>query len=109
MTDQRQLYRVAIDRTGLVRRGDQAYSCHVIDLTEQGVRLEINETSAFQAGDELQLEFALTDADRLACTIQVTNLRLPYIGGAIVQMAAEQQKRLSTFIEQVNGLSMTGF
>lgn len=109
MTDQRHLYRITIDRTGLVRSGDQAYSCHVIDLTEQGVRIEINGTFAFRAGDELQLEFALTDVDLLVCTIQVTNLRPPYIGGAIVQIAAEQQKRLSTFIEQVNGLSMTGF
>src|SRR5215813_12336653 len=84
MSDQRQLYRVAIDRTGQVRRGDQAYSCHVIDLTEHGVRLQLNGT--FLAGDELQLEFALTDVDLLACTIQVTNRRPPYIGATIVQM-----------------------
>jgi hypothetical protein len=106
MTDQRQLYRVPIDRAGQVRRGGQAYSCHVIDLTEHGVRLQINGT--FQAGDELQLEFALTDVDRLACTIQVTNRRPPYIGAAIVQMAPDQQKRLSRFIEQVNTMNMGG-
>ena len=107
MTDQRQLYRVAIDRTGQVRRGDQAYPCHVIDLTEHGVRLQI--TEVFRAGDELQLEFALTNAEVLACTIQVTNRRPPYIGAVIVQMAPDQQKRLSSFIEQVNALNMTGF
>jgi hypothetical protein len=107
MSDQRQLYRVAIDRTGQVRRGDQVYSCHVIDLTEHGVRLQLNET--FLAGDELQLEFALTDVELLACTIQVTNRRPPYIGAVIVHMAPDQQKRLSSFIEQVNALNMIGF
>jgi hypothetical protein len=107
MADQRQLYRVAIDRTGQIRRGDQAYSCHVIDLTEHGVRLQIDET--FLTGDELQLEFALTDVDLLACRIQITNRRPPYIGAAIVQMAPDHQKRLSSFIEQVNALNMTGF
>ncbi len=107
MTDQRQLYRVAIDRTGQVRRGSQAYPCHVIDLTEHGVCLQM--TEMFRAGDELQLEFALTNVDMLACTIQVTNRRPPYIGAAIVQMAPDQQKRLSSFIEQINALNMTGF
>ena len=107
MTDQRQLYRVAINRTGQVRRGRQAYSCLVIDLTEHGVRLQAE--GAFTAGEELHLEFALTDLDPLACTIQVTNRRPPYMGAAIIQMASDQQKRLSSFIEQVNALNMIGF
>ena len=107
MADQRQLYRVAIDRTGEVRRGDQAYTCHVIDLTEHGVRLQIN--GAFLTGDRLQLEFALTDIDLLSCTIQVTNRRPPYIGAVILQMAPDQQRLLSRFIEQVNALNMSGF
>ncbi|HET7909504.1 MAG TPA: PilZ domain-containing protein [Nitrospira sp.] len=106
MTHQRRLYRVAIDRTGQVRRGLQAYPCHVIDLTEHGVRLQVDGT--FSTGDELQLEFTLTDVDALACTIQVTNLRPPYLGAAIIQIASDQQKRLASFIEQVNALNMTG-
>jgi hypothetical protein len=107
MADQRQLYRVAIDRTGQVRRGDKAYTCQIVDLTEHGVRLEINGT--FLTGEKLQLEFALTDADLFACTIQVTNCRPSYIGAVIVQVAPEQQKRLTRFIEQVNALNMAGF
>jgi len=107
MTDKRQLYRVAIDRTGLVRRGDQAYACHVIDLTEHGVRLEMDGT--FRPGEELQLEFSLTDADMVACTIHVTNRREPYVSAVIVQMADDQQQRLSSFIEQINSLNMAGF
>lgn len=107
MTQQRQLYRVAVDRTGQVRRGPQASACHVIDLTEHGVRLQVDGT--FSTGDELQLEFTLTDLDALVCTIQVTNRRPPYLGAAIIQMASDQRKRLASFIQQVNALNMTGF
>lgn len=107
MTQQRQLYRVPIDRTGQVRRGPHAYPCHVIDLTEQGVRLQVDGT--FSTGDELQLEFALTDLDALTCTIQVTNRRPPYLGAVITHIASDQQKRLASFIEQINALNMTGF
>jgi PilZ domain len=107
MANQRQLYRVAIDRTGHVRRGDETLSCNVLDLTEQGVRLQIDGT--FSVGEKLHLEFALTDAEVLVCTVQVTHSRPPQIGAAIVYIAPDHQRRLSSFIEQMNALNMTGF
>jgi len=35
MSEQRQLYRVTIDRTGHVRRGDDSFLCNVIDVTDK--------------------------------------------------------------------------
>ena len=107
MSEHRQLYRVTIDRTGHVRRGDDSFPCNVIDVTEKGVRLRIEGT--FRQGEELYLEFPLTDSEVLACAIQVTNRRPPHMGAAIVHMAPDQQDRLSSFIEQLNALNMTGF
>jgi hypothetical protein len=107
MSEQRQLYRVTIDRTGHVRRGDDTFPCNVIDVTEKGVRLRIEGT--FRQGEELYLEFPLTDSEVLACAIQVTNRRPPHMGAVIVHMAPDQQDRLSSFIEQLNALNMTGF
>ena len=107
MADHRQLYRVAIDRTGQIRRGDETFPCNVVDVTEQGVRLQVD--GAFRAGEELQLEFTLTDVDAVACAIKVTHCRTPEIGAAIVQIAPDHQRRLSSFIEQLNALNMTGF
>lgn len=107
MTYQRKLYRVAIDRTGHLQRGDETFVCNVIDMTEQGVRLKSDET--FRMGEELNLEFALTETDRLACTIHVTHSQPPYIGAAIVRIAPDHQQRLSRFIEELNALNMTGF
>ena len=107
MADLRKLYRVAIDRTGHVRRGDETFVCKVIDMTEQGVRLRSDET--FRVGEELDLEFALTEADVLACVVHVTHSQSPYIGVAIVRIAPDHQERLSRFIEELNALNMTGF
>jgi len=107
MAKERQLFRLAIDRIGIVRRGEETFPCKVVDLTEKGVRLEID--GAFGVGDELHLEFALTESERLRCTIHITHIRLPSVGAEIVRMAPDDQERLSRFIEELNALNMTGF
>ena len=107
MAKQRQLFRLTIDRTGMVRRGEQTSPCRVVDLTEKGVRLQIDGT--FSIGDELHLEFALTESERIGCTVHVTHSRPPYLGAEIVGMASEDEARLSHFIEELNALNMTGF
>lgn len=106
MAHRRQLFRVAIDRTGQVRRGDETIACDVIDLTEKGVRLRIGGT--FGVGERLHLRFPLTEGDWMACDIQITHTRLPEMGATIVDIASAHRQRLSRFIEQVNALSMTG-
>lgn len=107
MAKQRQLFRLAIDRTGNLRRGEKVLPCHVVDLTEKGVRLQID--GIFSVGEELQLEFALTEDNAIVCAIRVTHSQPPQLGAAIVQMAPNHQARLSHFIEELNALNMTGF
>ncbi len=107
MANQRQLYRLAIDRTGHIQRGDETFTCNVMDMTEQGVRLWSDGT--FRVGEELRLKFALTEGDVLACTIHVTHSDPPHIGAAIIGIDPEHQRRLSSFIEQLNALNMPGF
>jgi|RhiMetdeSRZDD1v2_1073273.scaffolds.fasta_scaffold148765_3 PilZ domain len=107
MAKQRQLFRIAIDRTGEVRRGNETFTCNVVDLTEKGVRLRIDGT--FRLGEALQLIFPLTETDRVECVIEVTHHRPPQVGAAIVRMASEDEARLSRFIEELNALNMTGF
>ena len=107
MAKQRQLFRIAIDRTGEVRRRQETIACRVIDLTEKGVRLRIDGT--FLVGEELRLRFPLSDADVLECMIEVTHHRPPEIGAAIVRMAPDHEARLSRFIDDLNALNMQGF
>ena len=107
MSKQRQLFRLAIDRTGNVRRGDDVRPCHIVDLTEKGVRLQTAGT--FRVDEELQLEFALTEDNAIVCAIRVTHSQPPLLGAAIVHMPPDHQARLSHFIEELNALNMTGF
>ena len=107
MAKQRQLFRIAIDRTGEVRRGNETSTCNVVDLTEKGVRLRIDGT--FRVGEELQLIFPLTDTDLVECVVEVTHHQPPQVGAAIVRIAPEHEARLSRFIEDLNALNMTGF
>lgn len=107
MAQQRQLFRVGIDRTGQVRRGAETFPCKVVDVTEKGVRLEMDH--AIGVGEELYLEFTLTEQDQLGCAIQVTHSRPPHLGAVIVDIAADHRARLADFIQQLNALNMIGF
>jgi hypothetical protein len=101
------LFRIAIDRTGQVQRGGETRPCRVVDLTEKGFQLSIE--GVFQPGETLQLEFALHENDRVACTVKVTYARPPYLGVVITGISPDQKAKLSRFIDQVNILIMTGF
>ena len=84
MAQKRELFRVAIDRTGLT-------------------------DGAFHAGEVFHLEFALNETSSVMCTVQVTHVRAPYLGAVITTISSDYQTQLSRFIEQVNSLNMTGF
>ena len=107
MAAKRHLFRFAIDRTAEVRRGETTIPCQLVDLTEKGIRLRVEGT--FGIGEELHLQFPLTEGELFHCVIQVTYNQPPHVGAVIVCTTPEQQKRLSDFIEQVSALNMTGF
>ena len=107
MAQKRELFRVAIDRTGLIQRGAETFPCRVIDLTEKGFQFRTD--GAFHAGEVFHLEFALNETSSVMCTVQVTHVRAPYVGAVITTISPDYQTQLSRFIEQVNALNMTGF
>lgn len=107
MAQQRELFRVAIDRTGQIRCGAETVPCKVIDMTEKGFQLQVE--GAFRVGEELHLEFTLSETSPIVCTVQVTHVRPPYLGTRIASISPDQQALLSRFIEQLNALNMTGF
>lgn len=107
MGQKRELFRVAIERTGHIHRGAEVASCKVLDLTEKGVQLRTD--LPVTAGEALQLEFNLTKACPIQCTIQVTHVKPPLLGARITGISSEHQKQLSQFIEQLLALNLTGF
>ena len=107
MGEQRRLFRIMIDRSGEIRRGDKTFPCKVIDLTEKGFQLESN--GDFRVGDELHLEFVLSEPNLLTCTVRVTHIRHSCLGAEILRISPDHQAELTGFIDQLNALNMTGF
>jgi hypothetical protein len=107
MTQKRELFRVAIDRICQIRRGAEPAPCKVLDLTEKGFQLQVEEP--VEVGDELQLEFNLSEGCPVLCTVLVTHVHPPNIGVRIIRISPEQQTQLSRFIDQLNQLNMIGY
>lgn len=107
MAQKRELFRIAVDRKGELRRGQTVASCDVLDLTEKGVRLRTD--LPVQAGDRLQLHFYLTASCPLTCTVQVARVAPPWVGATIDDISPEDREKLTRFIEDLNALHMTGF
>jgi hypothetical protein len=106
MAQKRELFRVAIDRSGQIQRGSETLPCQVVDLSEKGFQLCVE--GSFSAGEVLHLEFPLGESDPIACTVQVTHVRPPHLGAVIAGISPDQRAKLSCFIDQLNALNMTG-
>jgi len=108
MKQDRGLFRLSIQRAGRLIRGDQSVPCDVLDLTEKGMLIQAAVSPAV-TGDQLKLEFELTPALTIHCTIVVTHAAPPHLGARITDISPEDQIHLSRFIDQLLALNMTGF
>lgn len=107
MGHNRELFRIALERRGTLRRGAEAATCDVLDLTEKGVQLKTD--LPVMVGETLQLEFSLTDICAIRCSIRVTRVSAPSVGACITDIAPADQKQLSHFIEELIALNLGGF
>jgi len=103
----REFYRIAVDRSGTVRRGGESVACDVLDLTEKGVQLTTD--LAVRVGETLELDFSLTDAVEIHCSILVTRVSGKSVGSCISDIAPGDQERLSRFINDLVALNLGGF
>jgi hypothetical protein len=106
MTQQRQQYRIPIERTGRITRDGVVSDCHVADLTEQGFQIQTKIPLA--TGEVVRLSCPLDVHTEIECGIAVTHARPPVFGTRIVDIAPEQQERLARFIQRLITLTMMG-
>lgn len=107
MGGQRDLFRVSIVREGIVRNGSAIAPCAVTELTAQGIGLSTDLPAA--PGDRLELTFDLTDRQRVNCTLLVTHVALPRLGGPIAVISAEDRRRVASYLEDHAAISLTAF
>jgi len=81
--------------------------CEVVDLTEKGV--QIKTALLVEAGETLQLQFALSSTCTIHCAVQVTRVSAPFVGACISDISPDDQQSLSRFIEQLIALNLGGF
>lgn len=103
----RELFRIAVERTGTVRRGDETAACEVLDLTEKGVQLKTD--LPLKNGELLQLDFSLTDAIAIHCGLHVTHVSGTSVGTSITDIAPADQEHLSRFIDALIAMNLGGF
>lgn len=106
MNQNRQQYRIPIERTGRLTRNGTLSDCHVSDLTEQGFQVQTD--LPLVVGEVVRLSCALDGHTEIECGIAVTHARLPVFGSRIVDISPEQHERLSRFIQQLITLNMMG-
>lgn len=105
MNQQRELFRISIERTGQLRRGTDTAACQITDLTPYGVSLS---TDLLVAREEtIELEFQLASRCRIRCTVLVTHAVPPILGGRITAISPEHQTWIAQFIEQHAAISVT--
>ena len=106
MNQHRALYRLPIDRVGKVSLEHKEAACRIIDLTQEGVRLET--TLAVQAGERLRLSFELTPDTLLRCQVEVLSISTPYVGARFVDLSPRSRHSLITFVEDLLDINFGG-
>ena len=104
MRHKREFFRVAVNRTGQVTRGTQTIPCQLVNLSEKGFRLRM--AGSFVPNEVVQLEFALSAHDLVACTVQVIYTEPPFLGAVVTGIPSHHRIALSRFIDEVNTLNM---
>ena len=99
MNQHRALYRLPIDRAGKVSLEHKEAACRIIDLTQEGVRLET--TLTVQTGERLWLSFDLTPDTPLRCQVEVLSVSTPYVGARFVDLSPRSRHSLDTFIDDL--------
>lgn len=107
MQQKRELFRIALERSGEIHQGTKVARCEVLDLTEKGVQLKTD--LSVTVGEALQLEFNLTESCAIHCSLLVTRVSPPHVGARITDIFPDDQKHLSSFVEQLITLNLGGF
>lgn len=84
--------RVEVGKSGQLHRGAFAAPCRVVNVSENGMRIQTR--LLVRSGETLVLSIELAAGRQLTCEIQVRNVRSPYFGAAIVSISPEDRERL---------------
>ena len=106
MMNQRSQFRIPVSRRGFVKRGTKTSLCEVLDLTENGLR--INTDLPLALDETVGIECQLDTETIIQCELLVTHAAPPEFGGRMTRLLPEHQRQLAQFIEHLIAASMGG-
>lgn len=89
--------RVEMGKPGRLLRGSFSAPCQVMNVSENGVRIQSR--LFVRNGDALKLSIELDDGRLLHCEIQVINVRSPHFGARILSISPEDRDRLAQILD----------
>ena len=89
--------RVEVGKPGRLHRGSFSAPCQVMNVSENGVRIQSR--LFVRSGDALRLSIELDHGRLLHCEIQVINVRSPHFGAKILSISPEDRERLTHILD----------
>jgi hypothetical protein len=89
--------RVEVGKPGRLHRGALSAPCQVMNVSENGVRIQSR--LFVKNGDALRLSIELDGGRQLHCEIQVINVRPPHFGAKILSISPEDRERLTHILD----------
>lgn len=90
-------WRAEVNCAGRLQRGTLSVPCKVVDVSEDGVRLDSR--MLVKAGDTVQLVIEVAPEKETTCQLQVVYVRSPRLGAKIVSISPEDKERLTQFLD----------
>ena len=89
--------RVEVGKAGHLHRGSFAAPCRVVNISENGMRIQSR--LLVKSGETLRLSIELVEGRHLTCDIQVMNVCTPHFGAKIVSISPEDKERLAHILD----------
>jgi hypothetical protein len=106
MTEQRQSFRISVQRKGFLRRRETTSVCDIHDLTEKGLQLVTD--CPLVTGETVTLEFQLVDRVIIHCALLVVHADGLRAGGRIIHISTEHRDALDDYLHQTISAHLVG-
>ena len=90
-------WRAEANCTGRLERGALSVPCKVVDISEDGVRLDSR--MLVRAGDTVQLVIEVAPEKVVTCQLQVVYVRSLRLGAKILSISPDDKERLTQFLD----------
>lgn len=90
-------WRAEVNCAGRLERGTLTVPCKVVDVSEDGVRLDSR--MSVKTGETIQLVIEVAPEKVVTCQLEVVYVRSPRLGAKIASISPDDRARLTQFLD----------